>query len=319
MPAPTSTLTNCYTPLHAPVKPSPSTNDKSKSLLPRIRNINANSTNETKSENDVEMNDPDDNHRDTKQFRRVFMDCGILSNADGSALVEIGQTKILCAVHGPRSLSSSSSSETASEFHSEGVLHCDIRYAPHFGVKPETIAFAKTSESVGGGGNSHLMSQGGGGGVAASAEEVELSARVHDAIVSSVPLGALAKSVLDVHVMVLQSDGAVLSSCIACASLALADAGVELYDLVSCCSVALVDIPKKSVCLADPTEEELLASSGVVTLAMLSNLKEVTLWDQTGTASLGVTTDAIEMCRDGCSTMHKFMRQCLVTKQTPAN
>lgn len=48
----------------------------------------------------------------------------------------------------------------------------------------------------------------------------------------------LTKSVVDVHVMVLQADGGELAVATSCASMALADAGIELFDLVTACSVA---------------------------------------------------------------------------------
>lgn len=47
----------------------------------------------------------------------------------------------------------------------------------------------------------------------------------------------LTKSVVGVHVMVLQADGGELAVATTCASMALADAGIELYDLVASCSV----------------------------------------------------------------------------------
>lgn len=47
----------------------------------------------------------------------------------------------------------------------------------------------------------------------------------------------LTKSVVGVHVMVLQADGGELAVATTCASMALADAGIELYDLVTACSV----------------------------------------------------------------------------------
>ena len=48
----------------------------------------------------------------------------------------------------------------------------------------------------------------------------------------------LTKTVVDIHVMVLQADGGELAVATSCASMALADAGIELYDLVTACSVA---------------------------------------------------------------------------------
>jgi exosome complex component MTR3 len=53
------------------------------------------------------------------------------------------------------------------------------------------------------------------------------------ALESSVILNKFPKSVIDVYLLVLESDGSVLSSAINVASLALADAGIDMYDLVS--------------------------------------------------------------------------------------
>jgi len=145
---------------------------------------------------------------------------------------------------------------------------------------------------------------------------------------------------MDVFVMVLQNDGGVLGACVVAASLAMADSGVELYDMVSACSVAVVPRSMTAAChddgggggggggsgdcgedrrhasshclLTDPTEDEILAADGVVTLAMMPNWKEVTFWDQTGRLPANTASDASDLCRDGCATMQKFMRQSLV-------
>ena len=320
-----ATLTNCYIPL-----PSSHYNkDKS-----------------------PQKQTPPHSHRKRlpNELRQMYMDLHILSKADGSSIVEIGQTKVLCAVNGPRSFSTSMSSSDI-EFHEEGILNVDVKFATQFAVRPETIALTKIADSI---------STGTGTGVAGSAastqhlyqqqapEEIETSSRVYDAIFSSVPLRHLQKSVLDVHIMVLQADGGVTSACIIAASLALADAGVELYDLVSSCSVAVavdvdVDVYVASIssstaannnnnngeqqavnknkyttsacALADPTEDETNDADGVVTLAMSCSWNEVTFWNQTGRISGDASSRAMEVCKEGCSTIHQCMRQCLLSNK----
>ena len=112
------------------------------------------------------------------------------------------------------------------------------------------------------------------------------------------------------------------------ATLALADAGVELYDLVSSCQVAVLQTNADStdnnanasdLLLLDPSEEETQRADGIVTLAMLSNLKEVTFWDQTGRLSDTTSSQALDLCRDGCLAMHKFMRNCLIIPTKHSN
>ena len=125
---------------------------------------------------------------------------------------------------------------------------------------------------------------------------MEISSRLHDAISIAIPLELLRKSVLDVYVLLLQSDGSILPASIMAASLALSDAGVELFELVSACSVAVisarVSTAEDNKCrnnqyhiLTDPTKEEILRSESVITVAILPNWKEVAFWDASSSST----------------------------------
>lgn len=123
------------------------------------------------------------------------------------------------------------------------------------------------------------------------------------------------KMCIEVYVQVLQSDGGVLGAAITGASLALVDAGVPMKDLVCGCSSAVVKLENqdgdKYVAVADPTEDEILQACGVVTIAMLTNHKEVTVWDQFGKMTIGSSSEAMELARDGCLTLSRFVKNCL--------
>jgi len=260
--------------------------------------------------------------RSKRALRRLLLSTSVLTKSDGSSLLELGHTKVLCSVHGPRSAAASSLTGGKSDFNAGGQLNCQVRLAPSFGINPQTtVSEAVTSLDGRGGGSAHLRSS------ATTLDEIRLSSGLNDAIAPSVRLDRLPKCVVDVFVLVLQSDGSVLPAAITAASLALADARIELFDLVSSCSVAVVDeedIDKDgnttSICnrggsiLADPNESELLKSRSQLTLAMLPNCREVTFWEHTGRISASTSSEAVELARDGCATVHKFMRECLVNK-----
>ena len=109
--------------------------------------------------------------------------------------------------------------------------------------------------------------------------------------------------------------------------MALVDAQVELRDVVTSCTVAVVDKSDNNnndddddddrwMYLADPTEREVTSSSdnvALICLAMTPNHKEVTLWSQSGRLSSDMASHAMELCRDGCRTMHKFMRESWIS------
>ena len=304
MPSTKTRLSNCYTPF-PDKKPSLKINTSS-----RLSGAIAIQNNDTSS----------DNTRSSSSLRRVYISRHILSSSTGSSLIEIGHTKVLCAVHGPRSVGSSSlsgQSGIASEGSSQdsGALNCEIRYAP-FGVMPEIQRMTCPMNLDGYSSSSNL-----------NQIETELSCRLHDTLKPSIPLHLLKKNVIDVFVMVLQDDGGVFDASVAAASLALADAGMECYDLVSCFTVAVVP---KSICfqsddhdeennevgeyhlLADPSEKEILVSKGLITLAMMKNWKDVVFWNQTGSLPPDVAMNALELAKEGCAVMHKLMRQALL-------
>lgn len=121
--------------------------------------------------------------------------------------------------------------------------------------------------------------------------------------------------VLQVEITVLQNDGSLLSACIAASTLALMDARVELYDIVTCCQVVVINNGdgQSPILLADPTLAEEEAANATVTLALMPNWKEVTLWQQSGRP---VPPAAMDLCRDGCRTLLRFLRQHLMDKES---
>ena len=209
--------------------------------------------------------------------------------------------------------------------------------------------FSSSTSSIGGGGariprdaissaqdTSNLLSGGSVCAPMAFMDETYLSRRLFEALLPSVMaddellmLGSSNKMCVEVFVQVLQSDGGVFAASVMGASLALADAGVKMRDLVCASSAAVMmkttgddnnnggeDKKKKKKvtyhAIADPTEDEILQACGVVTIAMMPNWKECTVWDQFGKMPIEASSEAMELARDGCVTCHKFLKTCLV-------
>jgi len=296
-----SSLSNCYIPL-------PYIDDKDDSSA-HILSLNYKRS----------SGDGGETPRSDKALRRLVLQRSILSSSSGSSSVEMGHTKVLCAVHGPRQQSTldPSGSSSSSNNNSNGLI-CQVRYAPMFGIRPTTQVLQQPTslDSLGRTSGSPTVSD----------LEIELSARVLDAISPAIPLFIFtsSKCVIDIFCMIVQDDGSALAACITAASLALADGGIEMYDLVSCCSTAIMMKPltttsssttntiNKTVLFLDPSEDEIQKSQGVVTVALMKNWKEINLWNQVGRLTPDVATEALDLCKDGCVTMHKFMRQALV-------
>ena len=148
--------------------------------------------------------------RDPCALRPLFARAGLLSQAEGSAYVELsGGTKVLCAAWGPREAAEPGGAVAA------GRLLCDFRRAPFCarGARPRP------------------------GGAAEREAEREAAAALREALEPAVRLSRYPRARLAVSALLLQDGGSALAAAISAASLALADAGVEMYDLAVGCAL----------------------------------------------------------------------------------
>jgi len=263
--------------------------------------------------------------------------------------VEWGHTKLMVSVRGPRPVNCSSMNAANN---GGGLVcevrympHIGVRMET---LAQHSLSHDFSSKSSGGGAriprdalttaqDTSLLSSGGSlCAPAAFLDETYLSHRITEALSPAVILEGLGnKMCIELFVEVMQSDGGVFQAAVAGASLALADAGVPMRDVVCAGSAAVMkveqdeDVVKEQDddggkkkkrsnskvsyrAIADPTEDEILQASGVVTIAMMPNWREVTVWDQFGKMSLDSSSEAMELARDGCVTLHKFLKNCLV-------
>jgi len=226
--------------------------------------------------------------RTDAEFRPTHMKVGVVARAVGSAYIEAGGTKVIAAVYGPRQTEKATYSE-------RGRLKCDLRYIS--ATSPDPERHARTTE------------------------EKEPSQQIHRALEASVRLEKYPKSVVDVFVMVLDSDGGVLPLAITAGSLALAHAGIEMFDLVAACAATTVG---RQVYL-DPTgDEEARAARESVRrgetgcslgasamLATMPSLGRVTQLTQAGELPLGELTPLIAQLEEGCGQVLRKMRAVL--------
>jgi ribonuclease PH len=302
MPRPAARLSNCYVPLpqqkvtslrssSAPTDPHPSENERPKRS--------------------------DD--RQPFELRQLCLETSVLTDALGSSLLELGHTKVICRV-------TIGTAETVDE----GTLDCKVQLAPHVGVNPITqrtqLATPPLDTTANNANNNNKMFHSGRLHSQVVSREFYISTQLHSALQASIRLELFPKCSICVRVTILQDDGSALSACITAATLALVDAKIPMYDLVTSCTVAvkLPDDEKKkndddneeveATFFADPTEREMMSADAFICLALTANHKEISLWMQSGTLSSAMANEAVELGRNGCRTMHKFMRELWVSK-----
>ncbi|XP_075290042.1 exosome complex component MTR3 [Opisthocomus hoazin] len=221
--------------------------------------------------------------RDPCALRPLFVRAGLLSQAEGSAYVELGGgTKVLCAAWGPR--------EAADPGAGGGRLLCEFRRAPFAG----SGARARP------------------GSAAEREAEREAALALREALEPAVRLGRYPRARLAVSALLLQDGGSALAAAISASAVALADAGVEMYDVAVGCALCRAPGPA-GPWLLQPAEAEERRAAARLTVALLPALNQVSavLGDGEG-GSPDTWAQAVRLGLDGCHRIYPLLRQSLL-------
>jgi len=226
------------------------------------------------------------NGRNDDELRPLFVKCGLVSEATGSAYCEIGNNKIVCAVHGPKDI------EQKEDFQMDGKIVCEVKFAP-FSCQQR---------------KDHIP----------SSEENELSEILTQTMQSVVCLDKFPKSQIEIYVIILDNGGSAMSAVFMAASFALADASIDTFDILTACSVRVIG---KELFLVDPDQneedleivpEDLDAScNALVTVAVLPTLNQVSALVSTGIMTSEVLAEATDLCVNSAQSRYMTMRECL--------
>ncbi|XP_034542632.1 exosome complex component MTR3 [Notolabrus celidotus] len=225
----------------------------------------------------------DGRQRDQVDVRPVFVRCGLVSQAKGSAYIEAGNTKLMCCVYGPRETDRKDETDMKC-----GRLTTDMRFAPF--SCPERGSWIQGSQ------------------------DKDLSLMLHESLQPALCLHKYPRSQIEVNVMVLENSGSVLAHAVTCASLALADAGIEMYDLVLGCSIR----QDGASYVVDPSymEENSYSSvssenQGGLTVAFLPSLNQISGLQSDGEMTEETLTAGVRTCIEGCYKLYPVIQQAL--------
>lgn len=222
--------------------------------------------------------------RQSKTLRAIHLQCGTISQARGSSYLEIGHTKVICAVYGPREVTKKE------DFSMYGQLQCEFRFATFASVRrrphePDDI-------------------------------QRDLSIIVQEALQPAVQLDKFPKARMDVFITVLEDDGSALAAAITCSSAALINAGIELYDTVVAASVRQFEDIK----LVDPCKDEEYpvvvssteaADDGQITVAFMPSINQVSSVYQVGYMSLERSNALRQLALEAAQSLYLVVRQQL--------
>jgi exosome complex component RRP41 len=210
------------------------------------------------------------------ELRPIEMAVGVIERADGSARVRFGNTEVLVAVYGPRTLHPAHLRELTT-----GILRCHYRMAP-FSVE-ERVSPGPSRRST------------------------EISKVTRLAIEPVLCLEEFPKTTIDVFIEVVQADGSTRVVGINAASLALAAAGIPMLDLVTACSVGKID--GKLAVDMNGLEDNL--GEADVAFAMAPRKGQITLLQMDGLLTASEIKRLVHMAADACRQIYELQKRAL--------
>ncbi|EPS74102.1 hypothetical protein M569_00653 [Genlisea aurea] len=214
------------------------------------------------------------------EMRQLRAELGVIPKADGcSAVFEMGNTKVIAAVYGPREVQNRSQ-----QSNDQALIRCE---------------YSMASFSVG----DRMRKPKG------DRRSTEISLVIRQTMEASILTHLMPRSQIDIFVQVLQADGGTRSACINAATLAIADAGIPMRDLVTSCAAGYLNGKP----LLDLSYVEDSGGGPDVTLGLLPKLDEVTLLQMDSKLEIETFESVMQLAMEGCRAVANYIRQILLS------
>ncbi|WP_309493114.1 exosome complex exonuclease Rrp41 [Candidatus Hecatella orcuttiae] len=216
------------------------------------------------------------------ELRPVKMEVGLLANANGSSYIQQGKNKIMVAVYGPKEAHPKHLGNP-----DRAIIRCRFHMAPFSTEERKSPA--------------------------PSRREVELSKIIREALEPAVFSEYYPRSMIDVFIEVLESDGGSRCAGTMAASLALADAGIPLRDLVAACAVGKVE----GQIVLDLNDVEDKEGEADMPVAVIPALGRISLLQMDGQFTEEEFAEALELAQKGCRSLYEIQKQALKQRYLP--
>lgn len=222
------------------------------------------------------------------EHRKLFIKTGVVSQAKGSAYIELGKTKVIVSVFDPREI------PNRAEYSLKGEIYCEFKFAT-FSCKKRRL-------------HQH------------DSEEKQYSAIMKQALQSTVCRHEFPNFQVDIYALVLHNDGSSLSAAITAAGLALSQAGVPMYDIITSVTLAIqkdtifVDptVKEQHICWYPISKESEQNDHGIIVISKLHSHNQISQFYQTGNVSLHRLSEAIGFLNKSCEDIVPLVQKCLV-------
>jgi len=210
------------------------------------------------------------------ELRRIRCSVGVFAQADGSAYLEQGNTKVLAAVYGPHEVRGSKSKA----LHDQALVNCQYSAA--------TFSQGERKRRPRG-----------------DRKSQEMSGHLAQTFQAAVRVELYPRSQIDIYVEVLQADGGEYSACVNAAMMALVDAGVPIRDGVVSCTASLV----RATPLVDVSHVEQSGGSPELVVSILPHSGEIVYMSLTQRFHLDHLQQVLDTAVKGCKDVGLILDQ----------
>jgi len=212
------------------------------------------------------------------ELRPIKIEVGVLSRADGSCYLEMGNNKVMAAVYGPREVHPR---------HLQEVTRAIVRF--RYNMASFSVEERKRP---GPDRRSH-----------------EVSKVSREALAPVIQTSYFPRSVIDIFVEVLQADAGTRTAGINAASVALADAGIPMKSMISACAAGKVD----GQIVMDPMKLEDNFGDADMPIAMTPS-GEITLLQMDGNLTIREMKEGLDVAKRGCQQIYELQKAALIER-----
>lgn len=217
--------------------------------------------------------------RKANEMRKMEIEVGVIPNADGSSIVTLGGTKVICSVYGPKEVLPRRNLDTEQAF-----LNCVYGMASF--STPERIRPGPNRRST------------------------EISKVIADSLAPAIFMERYAGMEITVIMEIINANAGTRTAAINAASVALADAGIEMRDLI--CSIASGKADGQL--MLDLFEPEDNFGEVDMPIAILPRTKEITLLQMDGILTKAETKKLVDMSIKACEEIYELQKKALQKK-----
>ncbi|KAF9984250.1 Exosome complex component RRP41 [Mortierella antarctica] len=207
------------------------------------------------------------------ELRKITSTTSVLSQADGSAYLEHGNTKVLAAVYGPRE-----ARRRAQALHDRAILNVEFNVAPF--STGERRRRTKNDKRL-----------------------LEMASFVKQTFEPVVITNLYARTQIDIYLQIIQHDGGTLQACINAATMALIDAGIAMTEYVCACTAGWVE--REAAIDLNHIEES--SDTSEVTIAMLPKSGKITLMQMESRLHVDKLQEVFALAGEGCKQIHEVI------------